>query len=54
MKHIESSKQAEKKARARTEIVAAVALNIFNNYLNIAADAEIGFPILRTVELATA
>jgi alkylhydroperoxidase family enzyme len=35
------------------EIVAAVALNIFTNYLNIAADTEIDFPVLRTAELAT-
>ncbi len=34
------------------EIVAAVALNIFIDYLNIAADTEIDFPVLRTVELA--
>jgi uncharacterized peroxidase-related enzyme len=36
------------------EIVANVALNIFTNYLNIAADTEIDFPVLRTAELATA
>jgi uncharacterized peroxidase-related enzyme len=36
------------------EIVAAVALNIFTNYLNIAADTEIDFPVLRTAELAPA
>jgi uncharacterized peroxidase-related enzyme len=35
------------------EIVAAVALNIFTNYLNVAADTEIDFPVLRTAELAT-
>jgi len=34
------------------EIVAAVALNVFTNYLNIAADTEIDFPVLRTAELA--
>jgi AhpD family alkylhydroperoxidase len=36
------------------EIVGAVALNIFTNYLNIAADTEIDFPVLRTAELAPA
>ncbi len=36
------------------EIVAAVALNIFTNYLNIVADTEIDFPVLRTTELAPA
>jgi uncharacterized peroxidase-related enzyme len=36
------------------EIVAAVALNVFTNYLNIVADTEIDFPVLRTAELATA
>jgi uncharacterized peroxidase-related enzyme len=36
------------------EIVANVALNILTNYLNIAADTEIDFPVLRTAELATA
>jgi uncharacterized peroxidase-related enzyme len=36
------------------EIVAGVALNIFTNYLNIVADTEIDFPVLRTAELATA
>ena len=36
------------------EIVANVALNIFTNYLNIAADTEIDFPVLRTAELAPA
>jgi uncharacterized peroxidase-related enzyme len=36
------------------EIVAAVALNIFTNYLNLAADTEIDFPVLRTAESATA
>jgi uncharacterized peroxidase-related enzyme len=36
------------------EIVANVALNIFTNYLNVAADTEIDFPVLRTAELATA
>jgi uncharacterized peroxidase-related enzyme len=35
------------------EIVANVALNIFTNYLNIAADTEIDFPVLRTAELVT-
>jgi uncharacterized peroxidase-related enzyme len=34
------------------EVVAAVALNIFTNYLNIAADTEIDFPVLRTAEFA--
>jgi uncharacterized peroxidase-related enzyme len=36
------------------EIVANVALNIFTNYLNVAADTEIDFPVLRTAELAPA
>jgi len=36
------------------EIVAGVALNIFTNYLNIAADTEIDFPVLHTAEFATA
>ena len=36
------------------EIVAAVALNIFTNYLNIAADTEIDFPVLRAAELTPA
>jgi len=36
------------------EIVAGVALNIFTNYLNIAADTEIDFPVVRTAEFAPA
>jgi uncharacterized peroxidase-related enzyme len=33
------------------EIVAHVALNVFTNYLNIAADTDIDFPIVRASEL---
>lgn len=36
------------------ETIAAVALNVFTNYLNIVADTDIDFPILRTARLATA
>ncbi len=55
--HIAATELAEAKAAGVTdaeivEIVAAVALNIFTNYLNIAADTEIDFPLLRTAELA--
>jgi alkylhydroperoxidase family enzyme len=30
------------------EVVALVALNIFTNYLNIVADTEIDFPVVRS------
>lgn len=36
------------------ETIAAIALNVFTNYLNIVADTDIDFPILRTTRLATA
>jgi alkylhydroperoxidase family enzyme len=36
------------------ETIANVAINIFTNYLNIVADTEIDFPIVRAAELATA
>ena len=36
------------------ETVAAIALNVFTNYLNIVAETEIDFPILHTSQLATA
>jgi uncharacterized peroxidase-related enzyme len=36
------------------EIVAHVALNVFTNYLNIVADTEIDFPIVRASELLPA
>jgi alkylhydroperoxidase family enzyme len=56
---ITATELAEAKAAGVTdaeivEVVANVALNIFTNYLNIAADTEIDFPVLRTAELATA
>jgi alkylhydroperoxidase family enzyme len=36
------------------ETVAAIALNVFTNYLNIVVETEIDFPILHTSQLATA
>ncbi len=57
--HVAAAELAEAKSAGVTdaeivEIVAGLALNIFTNYLNIAADTEIDFPVIRTAELATA
>jgi uncharacterized peroxidase-related enzyme len=36
------------------EVVGAIALNVFTNYLNVLADTDIDFPILHTAQLANA
>jgi len=36
------------------EVVANVALNVYTNYLNVLADTEIDFPVVRTANLSAA